>query len=68
MARVINGISFDDESKAKSYESFLASQERSKKYAEIARVRQTILAKKAKEAGIAVTPKEIDDYIANMKK
>lgn len=42
--------------------------EKSKAWSERARVRGQILIKKAKEAGLTVSEKEVDEYIAKMAK
>lgn len=51
--------------RAKAYRD--NNKEKASAWSERARVRQQLLARKAKEAGISVSDEEIDEYIANMK-
>lgn len=52
--------------RAKEYRE--KNKEKSQAWSERARVRSTILVKKAKEAGLTVSEKEVDEYLAKMEK
>lgn len=50
--------------RAKAYRE--QNKEKSAAWSERARVRSTILVRKAKEAGLTVSEKEVDEYLAKM--